>query len=90
MDRLTILAITGINSDLYSYSTEVGTGSNMHDVDGDFSSVCLTSSTDTGVTCDSLGRTKSLISYLSTPSDVRKLSLIFLYFSYRKLPKVLC
>ena len=70
MDRLTILVIIGINSDLHSFSTEVGIGSNIHDLDGDFKTVFWISSTDTGVNCDSLGITKSLVSYSSKPLDV--------------------
>ena len=41
MDRLTILVIIGINSDLHSFSSEVGKGSNIHDLDGDFKIIFL-------------------------------------------------
>ena len=60
MDRLTILVIIVINSDLHCFSSEVGIGSNMHDLDGEFKTTFWISSTDTGVNCDSLGIIKSL------------------------------
>ena len=81
MDRLTILVIICINSDLHSFSSEVGIGSNMHVLDGDFKTTFWISSTDTGVNCDSLDIIKSLMLYLSKPLDVPKLSLILSIFS---------
>ena len=65
MDRLTILAIIGISSDVYYFSSEVGIGSKTHDLDGDFKTIFWIFSTDTCVNCDSLGTTKCLVSYLS-------------------------
>ena len=41
MDRLTILVIIGINSDLHSFSGEVGIGSSIHDLDGDFKTIFM-------------------------------------------------
>ena len=62
IDRLTTLAMNGINSNVHSFSNEVGMGSNMHDLEGDFRTICLTSSTQTGVNFDKLGKVKSLAS----------------------------
>ena len=45
------------------------------------------SSTETGVNCYSFGTTKVLVSYLSKPSDVPKLSLIVSIFSTKNYPK---
>ena len=41
MDRLTILVIIGIISDLHSFSSEVGIESNVHDLDGNFKTIFM-------------------------------------------------
>ena len=39
IDRLTILVINGINSDVYSFNSKVAIGSNKQDLDGDFKTI---------------------------------------------------
>ena len=87
IDRPTTLAMNGISSNLHFFSNEFGMGSNMHDLDGDFRTICLISSTETGVNFDKLG--KALASLLSKPSDGPKLSLILSIFSIKCWPNFL-
>ena len=85
--QVTILVIIGINSDLHSFRSEVGIGSNIHNLDGDFKTPFLISSTDTGVNCDSFGYNKiSSITFIKAFGFSKNVH-NFVYFFHTNCPQ---
>ena len=73
IDRFTILAINGISLNVHSFNRNVGTGSDIQYLNSDFKAI-YSSSTDTGVYCESLSGEKPRRSYLSKSSEILQLS----------------